>query len=282
MIDQNQFMRMLTELLETASVNGGQIGAGDVEQWFEELHLTREQLAPVFRYLEDNQVRILEPGEEGSGFSARGPEAGRQTGFPEEMEEGAGASEEEERFFRMYMSDLEAIAPCTKEEMALLFPRALAGELEAADRLAEGNLHRIAEWARRYAGRGVALPDLIQEGNIMLMEEIHALGFQYPKLDPEDFLYIVEKKSEAAMEAAIKEQRDQKGIGEKLAQRANRVMDLTEEIAEESGVQPTLAELAQRLHITEDEVKDIMKTSLDVISLAEAAGDPAAFEPEES
>ena len=272
-MDQNKFMNLLTELLETAAANGGQIAVSDVEQWFDEMNLGREQMTPIFRYLEDNQVRILEPGE------TAGPEA--VPGY-DEIGGGMEPSADEERYYRMYLEDLEAIVPCTAEEMTALFPRALAGELEAADRLAEGNLHRIAQWAKRYVGQGVPLPDLIQEGNMILMEEIHALSSQYPKLDPADFLYIIEKKCEAAMKEVIREQRGQKDIGEKLAERANRVMDLTEEIAEESGTQATLAQLARRLHITEDEVRDIMKTSLDVISLAEAAGDPSAFEPEES
>ena len=58
-------------------------------------------------------------------------------------------------------------------------------------------------------------------------------------------------------------------------------MDLTEEIAREQGAQATVAQLAELLHITEEEVRDIMKISLDVINLAKAAGDPAAFESRE-
>ena len=42
-----------------------------------------------------------------------------------------------------------------------------------------------------------------------------------------------------------------------------------------------MAQLAELLHITEEEVRDIMKISLDVINLAKAAGDPAAFESRE-
>ena len=68
-MDQNKFMNLLTELLETAAANGGQIAVSDVEQWFDEMNLGREQMTPIFRYLEDNQVRILEPGE------TAGPEA---------------------------------------------------------------------------------------------------------------------------------------------------------------------------------------------------------------
>ena len=83
------------------------------------------------------------------------------------------------------------------------------------------------------------------------------------------------------MEEAIRQQESHKGIGEKVARRANRIMDLTEEIAREQGAQATVAQLAELLHITEEEVRDIMKISLDVINLAKAAGDPAAFESRE-
>lgn len=322
-------MGLLAELLELAAVKDNRIGKAEVDQWFEELSLNREQLALVYRYLEENQVRIsgLEKadrltdtscqesyglhetvgqkavngrgditgqeetiawkkssgtGSKGMGKSRTAVRAGgRKISRQKDGEENRQVPEEENRYYRMYLSDLKAVSPCTIEEMECLMPRVLAGELAAADRLAEGNLHRVAEWARPFMGRGVVISDLIQEGNMVLMEEIHLLKSQYPRLDPEDFLYILKKKSETAMEEAIRQQESHKGIGEKVARRANRIMDLTEEIAREQGTQATVAQLAELLHITEEEVRDIMKISLDVINLAKAAGDPTAFESRE-
>lgn len=322
-------MGLLAELLELAAVKDNRIGKAEVDQWFEELSLNREQLALVYRYLEENQVRIsgLEKadrltemscqesyglhetvgqeavdgrgdltgqeetiawkkssgtGSKGMGKSRTAVRAGgRKISRQKDGEENRQVPEEENRYYRMYLSDLKAVSPCTMEEMERLMPLVLAGELAAADRLAEGNLHRVAEWARPFMGRGVVISDLIQEGNMVLMEEIHLLKSQYPRLDPEDFLYILKKKSETAMEEAIRQQESHKGIGEKVARRANRIMDLTEEIAREQGTQATVAQLAELLHITEEEVRDIMKISLDVINLAKAAGDPTAFESRE-
>ncbi len=322
-------MGLLAELLELAAVKDNRIGKAEVDQWFEELSLNREQLALVYRYLEENQVRIsgLEKadrltetscqesyglhetvgqeavdgrgdltgqeetiawkkssgtGSKGMGKSRTAVRAGgRKISRQKDGEENRQVPEEENRYYRMYLSDLKAVSPCTMEEMERLMPLVLAGELAAADRLAEGNLHRVAEWAKPFMGRGVVISDLIQEGNMVLMEEIHLLKSQYPRLDPEDFLYILKKKSETAMEEAIRQQESHKGIGEKVARRANRIMDLTEEIAREQGTQATVAQLAELLHITEEEVRDIMKISLDVINLAKAAGDPTAFESRE-
>ena len=330
MMEQGRFVKLLAELLELAAVKDNRIVKAEVDQWFEELSLNREQLALVYRYLEENQVRIsgLEKADRLTEMSCRkesyglhetvGQEAvdgrgditgqeeriawkkssgtgskgmgksrtavragGRKISRQKDGEENRRVPEEENRYYRMYLSDLKAVSPCTIEEMERLMPRVLAGELAAADRLAEGNLHRVAEWARPFMGRGVVISDLIQEGNMVLMEEIHLLKSQYPCFDAEDFLYILKKKSETAMEEAIRQQESHKGIGEKVARRANRIMDLTEEIAREQGAQATVAQLAELLHITEEEVRDIMKISLDVINLAKVAGDPAAFESRE-
>lgn len=287
MMEQGRFMGLLAELLELAAVKDNRIGKTEIDQWFEELSLNREQMELVYRYLEENQVRIT--GLASSGTRPDGTKksrtavraGGKKAAGKREGKETVQVPEEENRYYRMYLSDLKAVLPCTPEEMERLMPRVLAGELEAADRLAEGNLHRVAEWAKPFMGRGVVISDLIQEGNMVLMEEIHLLKSQYPRLDAEDFLYILKKKSETAMEEAIRQQESHKGIGEKVAQRANRIMDLTEEIAREQGTQATVAQLAELLHITEEEVRDIMKISLDVINLAKAAGDPAAFESRE-
>lgn len=281
-MDQEKFMGLLTELLEVAAVQDGRMTQAEVDEWFEELALNREQLALVYRYLEENEVRLDRTGPAGTDRRKSGA---RKTGSGQRAkaeEKKTKLPEEENRYYRMYLSDLAAVPPCTPEEMALLMPRVLAGELAAADRLAEGNLHRVAEWARQYAGRGVVISDLIQEGNMILMEEIHLLKSQYPSLDVEDFLYIIQKKSETAMEEAIRQQEGYHRVGSKVAQRANRLMDLTEEMAREHGTQATAAQLARQLHITEEEVREIMKISMDVINLAKAAGNPAAFEPEET
>lgn len=281
-MDQEKFVRLLTELLEVAAVRDGRVTQAEVDEWFEELTLNREQLALVYRYLEENQVRLEPAGTDGAQQQKMDVQKTRSGQNKKQTAGKTRISEEENRYYRMYLSDLAAVSPCTPEEMALLMPRVLAGELAAADRLAEGNLHRVAEWARQFAGRGVVISDLIQEGNMILMEEIHLLRSQYPSLDVEDFLYIIRKKSETAMEEAIRQQEGYRRVGRKVAQRANRIMDLTEEMAREHGTQATAAQLAQQLHITEEEVREIMKISMDVINLAKAAGDPSAFEPEGS
>ena len=299
-MEQGKFMGLLAELLEFATVRDNRVAKTEIDQWFEELSLNQEQLELVYRYLEENQVRIAGLGEktdseqttaggEMSGTRLHGGRSVREVfraGGKKKKPSGDTDNqnrvpEEENRYYKMYLSDLKAVSPCTVEEMALLMPRVLKGELEAADRLAEGNLHRVAEWARPFMGRGVVISDLIQEGNMILMEEIHLLKSQYPRLDVEDFLYILKKKSETAMAEAIRQQESHRSVGEKVASRANRIMDLTEEIAREHGTQATVEQLAELLHITEEEVRDIMKISLDVINLAKVSGNPTAFEPSE-
>ena len=58
MMEQGRFVKLLAELLELAAVKDNRIVKAEVDQWFEELSLNREQLALVYRYLEENQVRI--------------------------------------------------------------------------------------------------------------------------------------------------------------------------------------------------------------------------------
>lgn len=80
--------------------------------------------------------------------------------------------------FETYLTEIEATALLTHEEERDLATRVLSGDVEARDRLVRANLRLVVCIARRYAGKGLALEDLIAEGNLGLVRA--AEGF-----DPE-------------------------------------------------------------------------------------------------
>lgn len=340
-MDDRQLLELLQQLIEVAGTKENCLRKSEIDDCFLEFGLTAAQMEPIYDYLEQNQVYVLENLEgERLSFQDGQPERGSEKAKGAEDTQGearhtearqAKARHTEARQakarhtevrqakarhtevrqaktrqaeamgtearqaewggielegtaaqYDTYLDEMNSIKPCTLEEIQELLPLAAAGEAWAADRLAEGNLGRVVQWARRHVGKGVPFSDLIQEGSMMLMEEICALGSGYVNPDGEDFLFILEKKCNTALKRLISEQEGQKSVSEKLASRANRIMELTEEIAEEYGTEAAPAQLAERLHITEDEVREIMKLSLDVISVAESRGDPGAFEGEES
>ena len=67
-------------------------------------------------------------------------------------------------FYQMYLEELEAVAEAGPEEELSLLERLAAGDVSARERLIEGNLKRVLEYAKEYDGRGLPMGDLVQEG----------------------------------------------------------------------------------------------------------------------
>jgi len=73
---------------------------------------------------------------------------------------------------RVYLKELARIPLLSREEEAALARRARAGDADAKARLTEANLRLVVQIARRYRNRGLALPDLIEEGNLGLLRAV--------------------------------------------------------------------------------------------------------------
>lgn len=75
-------------------------------------------------------------------------------------------SEQLELPVHMYLKEIGKVPLLTQEEENELSRRVKEGDAEAARRLAEANLRLVVSIAKHYAGRGMLLSDLIQEGNL--------------------------------------------------------------------------------------------------------------------
>ena len=178
----------------------------------------------------------------------------------EEMEDGEMQSED---IYRVYMEELAAIPPCTAEENAELLKKVKAGNAGARERLIEGNLRNALMYVQNYINRGVPMADLIQEASMelmMLVDEEFEGGFEK----------LLESRIRVRMEEVINEQTSENHIEEEMLARVNVLQDISKELAERFGREPKLEELAEYMKMTEDEVREIMKVTMDALSLSEA------------
>lgn len=186
-----------------------------------------------------------------------------------------------EDIYQLYLDEIEAIPPCDPAENAALAVSLAAGEEMAKKRLVEGNLKTVLTYTKDYLGKGIPVNDLIQEANMALMLAVENYGalaaarmketqdqkVQEVHLAEGIFEQYLEGKVKEALAAAIEDQYAEAKVEEKMLARVNVMKDISQEMAEELGREATVEELAERLKMTVDEVKDIMKLTLDAMSV---------------
>ena len=165
--------------------------------------------------------------------------------------------------YQMYLEELEAVAEAGPEEELSLLERLAAGDVSARERLIEGNLKRVLEYAKEYDGRGLPMGDLVQEGNMALT----ALALEY---ESGAFQELLRERVRACIEAALEEQRMEAEIEENVAARGNVLQEVSRVMAKELGRGATVEELAAKMKMTEDEIRDIMKVTLDAVNVGTA------------
>lgn len=169
----------------------------------------------------------------------------------------------ENEYLKLYIDELAAISPCSPEENMALLERHLSGDEAAFSRLVEGNLHIVPELVSEYEGSGAAVSDMIQEGNLALMD---ALGSCEKTAGLE--LHIA-SRVRAAVEEFIRAEGEEVLAAKKMEDEANRLITLTKEFEDENGRTATLPELAKLMGLTEDEVENIMRVSYSAITLGD-------------
>lgn len=183
-----------------------------------------------------------------------------------------------EDIYQLYLDEIEAIPSCDKAENGLLAVSLATGDEMAKKRLVEGNLKVALACAKDFINKGITVNDLIQEANMALILAVESYGElaaarmtemrgQEAHLEEGVFEQYLEMKIKKALEDAVKARNGEVQVEDKLVARVNVLKDISQSMAEELGREATVEELAERLKMDEEEVKDIMKLTLDAMSV---------------
>ena len=166
-----------------------------------------------------------------------------------------------EDIYRVYMEEIAAIPPCSEAENAKLLGEIRNGNKAARERLIEGNLKNALFFVQDYINKGVPMADLIQEASLELMM-LADEGFEG------SFEKLLESRIRVRMEEIINDQKKEADIEEEMLARVNVLQEVSKSMAEELGREAKLSELAERMKRTEDEVREIMKVTMDALSMS--------------
>ncbi|MFF2484508.1 RNA polymerase sigma factor RpoD [Paenibacillus sp. NPDC058071] len=170
---------------------------------------------------------------------------------------------------RMYLKEIGRVPLLSGEEEVELAKRIEQGDEWAKRKLAESNLRLVVSIARKYAGRGMHLLDLIQEGNMGLMKAVnkfdHSKGFKFSTYAT----WWVRQ----AITRAIADQSRTIRLPVHMVETINKFVRVSRQLLQSSGREPTEEEIAKEMDITVDKVKDLMKIIQEPISLETPIGD---------
>ena len=170
---------------------------------------------------------------------------------------------------KTYLKEIGRVPLLSAEEEAALARAAQAGDEDARRRLSEANLRLVVSVAKRYAGRGLPFLDLIQEGNLGLMKAAE-------KFEPDrgfKFSTYATWWIRQSITRAIADQGRTIRIPVHLVESINRVKKAAGELLRKNGREPTAEEIAVRLDMEPDRVRELLQLAQDPISLETPVGE---------
>lgn len=165
---------------------------------------------------------------------------------------------------KKYLKEISRLPRITADEEKVLGRKIQGGDERALKKLVEANLRFVVSYAKRYRGCGLSFLDLINEGNIGLIEAAK-------RFDPEKKVKFITYAVWWVRQAIIHALSDQSGafrLPQKQANLLYRIGKAQQKLRSELQRTPTTDEVAERMQITVQEVNNLLQVSDENISLS--------------
>ena len=170
---------------------------------------------------------------------------------------------------RMYLKEIGQIKLLTLEEESVLADKIQEGDEQAKSILAEANLRLVVSIAKRYVGRGMLFLDLIQEGNIGLMKAVE----KFDITKGYKFSTYATWWIRQAITRAIADQARTIRVPVHMVETINKLARVQRQLTLELNREPQEEELAKKMGISVEKIREIYKISQEPVSLETPIGE---------
>ena len=264
-VEENE-SKKVEDLIEKSKKTG--LSEEDFDQALEEMNYDVDELDKLYEALEDSGVSLP-----GSLSNAELEEIQNEVS---KFENGASMEKilEQEGLsiddpVRQYLKEIGRIPLLDSEGERELAEKMLAGDEDAKIKLIESNLRLVVSIAKKYLGRGMYFLDLIQEGNLGLMKAVEK--FDYTK--GYKFSTYATWWVRQAITRAIADQARTIRIPVHMVETIHKVTKYSRQMLQELGREPTAEEIGDKINMSADKVREILKISQDPVSLETPIGE---------
>ena len=263
--------KRLDDLIEKGRGKKNVLDYQEITDAFQDMKLDEEQLELVIQIIEKAEIDVLRVQEDEAPereLASIEDENSEETDI-ENIDLTIPDSVNIEDPVRMYLKEIGKVPLLTAEEEIELAKRMEEGDEEAKKRLAEANLRLVVSIAKRYVGRGMLFLDLIQEGNLGLIKAVEK--FDYRK--GFKFSTYATWWIRQAITRAIADQARTIRIPVHMVETINKLVRVSRQLLQELGREPTPEEIAEKMDIPVERVREIIKISQEPVSLETPIGE---------
>ena len=272
--EQAAFEEQLNQLLLLAKKKKNVLENQEVLDFFTGITLDADRLDQIYDFLETNKVDVLQINED------EDLELDPDLFIEEELEEEEEIDMEHidlsvpegisvEDPVRMYLKEIGKVPLLSSDDEIELAKKIELGDELAKEKLTEANLRLVVSIAKRYVGRGMQFLDLIQEGNLGLIKAVEK--FDYRK--GYKFSTYATWWIRQAITRAIADQARTIRIPVHMVETINRLVRVSRQLLQELGREPSPEEVASRVDMPVERVREIMKVSQEPVSLETPIGE---------
>jgi RNA polymerase primary sigma factor len=278
-VEKDNFLEKLKKLVEVAKTKHNALDVAEINDFFRGDNLTPDQMEQIYSYLEERRVDVIPLIDD--SLMAEDPllldddDFVGDDSFLKEAEdidldavdllEGIGTEDP----VRMYLKEIGTVPLLSADEELVLAKRKAEGDEHAKDRLIEANLRLVVSIAKRYTGRGMSFLDLVQEGNLGLIKGVEKFDYTKGyKLSTYATWWIRQ-----SVTRALADQARTIRVPVHMVETINKMSKMQRKLTLELGYEPSVAELAEALEMSEEKVMEIMQIAREPASLETPIGE---------